>query len=85
MPQSSKSRVMTATCARLAASAMREKSLSRASVEGFLIWAGGGAGIETTEAVLLDGEGRAEVAAAVDIDEPAAPPGEGMGAFIVVC
>lgn len=78
---------MTATCARLAASATREKSLSRASVEGFLIWAGGGgAGIET-EAVLLEGDGRAEVAAAVDMDEPAAPAawlGDWMGASIFI-
>lgn len=42
MPQPSKSRTMTATCARFAASATREKSLRRASVEGALIWTGGG-------------------------------------------
>ncbi|KAL7790029.1 hypothetical protein V8C37DRAFT_385193 [Trichoderma ceciliae] len=43
MPQSSKSRTMTATCARLAASATRVKSLRKGSVEGVLTWTGAGA------------------------------------------
>lgn len=42
MPQPSKSRTMTATCARLAASATRENSLRRVSVEGALTWTGCG-------------------------------------------
>lgn len=43
MPKSSKSRTMTAACARLAASATRVKSLRKGSVEGALTWTGAGA------------------------------------------
>ena len=71
---------MTATWARLAASATRVKSLRKTSVEGFLRSWGGGAG---AEAIWL-GEVRSEEAAAVE----EAPPcdGDEMGASIsVVC
>lgn len=63
-PQLSKSRVRTATWARLAASATRVKSLRKASVEGFFISEGGGAG---TEAIWL-GDVRSDDGAA---EEPA--------------
>ncbi len=69
---------MTATWARLAASAMRVKSFRKASVEGFLKSWGGGAG---TEASWL-GEVRREEAAVVD--EAPACDGDDMGAFILV-
>lgn len=57
-PTLSKSRIMTAICARLAASATRVKSLRKASVEGDDMAAGGGG------AILLAGDVRAEVVAA---------------------
>lgn len=44
MPQLSKSRTMTATCARLAASATSVKTLRKASVDEPLVGGGGGAG-----------------------------------------
>jgi hypothetical protein len=48
-PQSSKSRIMMAICARLAASAMRVKSWRKMSVEGPLLWVGAGWGTIWTE------------------------------------
>lgn len=65
-PQFSKSRTMTATWARLAASATRVKSLRKTSVEGFLRSWGGGAG---AEAIWL-GDVRSEEAAAVEEAPP---------------
>ena len=55
MPMLSKSRIMTAICARFAASATRVKSLRKASVEGALMLVGGGG-------VILLGEGWSEAA-----------------------
>ena len=59
MPTLSKSRIMTAICARLAASATRVKSLRKVSVEGALTSTGAG-GI-----ILLDGDDRTDEAADV--------------------
>lgn len=70
---------MTATWARLAASATRVKSLRKASVEGGLLSCGGGAG---TEANWL-GEVRRDEAEATE--QAAACDGEEMGAFIAGC
>lgn len=69
MPTSSKSRTMTATCARLAASAMRVKSFRKGSVEGALTWMGAG----TMAAAELLGDGLVDEA----VDEEAFVEEEG--------
>lgn len=56
--------MMTAICARLAASATREKSLRRASVEGGACWTGRGAPkplvVVVDEVVVVEGCGHCE-------------------------
>jgi len=59
MPTLSNSRIMTAICARLAASATRVKSLRKTSVEGALTWTGAGG------TILLDGDDWTDEAADV--------------------
>ena len=59
MPTLSNSRIMTAICARLAASATRVKSFKKASVEGALTSTGAGG------TILLDGDDRTDEAADV--------------------
>lgn len=66
---------MTATCARLAASARRVKSFRKGSVEGTLVWMGAGA----MAAAELLGDGLVDEAA----DEEAAVEEE--GSMIVEC